>query len=144
MIAQAPFMRDEKGNVITVQYNSGSYVQEPVNYMKNNADKQPIFFTVTLYFTMYFKNKQQRTFPYDLKSVLRRYSTRKQQCFMSCYNDSNNNYCGCINTTTPYVSKCASTPASGDIKKVEPANFRALYIINHLNPFMAQYNALVS
>jgi len=145
MLSQAPFMRDEKGNVISVQYNIVDYNQSPVNVMKKGDDTNVrLFISVTLYFTRYFKNRQERSNPYDLKGVLSGYISRKPQCYLSCFNDIDNKFCGCINQTSPYVSKCVGTPANGDLLKAAAANFRVLYLVNHRDPILVQADALES
>jgi hypothetical protein len=156
LVEQSPFMRDSKGNVITVQYTISDYLDEAVNVMKKGSDgavfDQPLYIRVTLYLTQYYTNYTKRSSPMDILTPLNPYKTRKDQCFVSCPNDSSNSFCGCLNKTIDpkdpksYVAACSSTPLptnnkAPDTTKAVPADFMILYKINPAASVLAK-NAL--
>jgi len=140
MVSQAPYMRDEKGNIIVVQYNINSYLQTPINVMKKDEDpdgfSKKLFYIYYIFFPDHRENGEQRSYPFDIISYFKKYESRKGQCFVACTNDSTSSYCGCLSLNNrdrwqwPYYSSCASTPLDGNTKEAQEANFYILYEIN--------------
>lgn len=144
LIEQSPYMRDEAGNVITMQYNVRSYNLSPVNLMKRGASSgdlgKPLFFRITIFLTKYFNNFSMRPSALDLKMALLPYKSKKDQCYISCIGDVTKSYCGCLNReqdtadTSSYAAKCSATPlpVNGQINVNQnvPADFAILYSIN--------------
>jgi hypothetical protein len=144
IIGQAPYMRDESGNIITMQYNVRSYGLNPVNVMRTGATvdefKKPLLFKVFVILAAYYGNMSRRPTPIDVKTPLLPFRSKKDQCYISCIGDVTNSYCGCVNTTQrssdpkTYSSKCSSTPlpVNGvvDTTKNEEFDFAIMYAIN--------------
>lgn len=158
-IEQAPFMRDDKGNVITMQFNVRSYNSTPINLMRTGSSvddmKKPLFFRIIVILTSYYQNMMKRLEPYDLRMALLPYKSKKDQCFISCIGDPGDSYCGCLNRdldpadNKSYASKCSATPISMDgspvdtTKNVE-ANFAILYNLNTKSSDIVQANVFNS
>jgi len=133
LVTQAPYMRDANGKEMVVQYHIGSYLQSPVNVMKNeeqNTFDQQLMFYYRLYFTNYSDKAFPRLTPFDVLKYLKKYESSKSQCYVSCANDSMDSYCGCMNLKLPYKASCVATPLTGSQDKAEPADFTILYEVN--------------
>lgn len=159
MIQQAPYMRDDAGNVITMQFNTRSYNLMPVNLMRTGATmddtKRPLFFRAMIYLTKYTPNMQRRTHELDIKTSMLPYRSKKDQCFIACTGDTTGSYCGCANTdinesdSKSYAAKCSSTPISlsgeaVDMTKNEEADFAILYTINSRSSTIVRANVFSS
>jgi hypothetical protein len=145
LIEQAPFMRDDQGNVVTMQYSTRIYLFEPVNVMRTGAStadfNKPLFFRITIFLTNYYQNMSKRPSPLDIRMSLSPYRSKKDQCYISCIKDNTNSFCGCLNRdpvagdNQSYASKCSSTPlpingGQVDMSKNIEADFAILYAIN--------------
>lgn len=145
LIEQAPYMRDDKGNVLSMQYNVRSYMFEPVNIMRTGASaedlKRPLFVRITIFLTKYYNNMSPRLTPQDIRMTLFPYRSKKDQCYIGCIGDTSGSFCGCLNRDVvngdnkSYASKCSSTPipvngGTVDMTKNVEADFAILYTLN--------------
>jgi hypothetical protein len=155
LVEQSPFMRDDKGNVLSMQYNVSSYGFHPVNLMRSGAsvadNSRPLFYRITIYYTAYTQVVGNvAATPYNFDSSLARYRSKKDQCFISCQGDTTDTYCGCINRDVDkndnksYASKCSSTPlpVNGvvDTTKNVEADFVILFTLNTKAPIIISNN----
>lgn len=147
ILFQSPYMRDEAGNVLSMQYNVSSYDYSPVNIMKSGANvkdtTKPLMIGYFMFYVNYYMNMSERP-PFDIHSALSKFKVNKDQCFIGCQGDTTETYCGCVNTKAwsgdpnSYASSCSSTPlpnANGivDATKNVVADFFVLYKINRLS-----------
>lgn len=145
LVSQSPYMRDNNGNVIAVQYNISSYNFEPK--VGSNLSETPLFFRVYIMLPSYDRNLVRKNAPSSIMPFLSTYRTNKDQCYVKCVNDTTGSYCGCLNTkkvnnlANSYSSSCSSTPdLSGDTNKSIniPANFAVMYKVNPLAQVVAE------
>lgn len=146
LISQSPFMRDDKGNVIAMQFNTSEYNYQPINYTRTGAstkDARPLYFFIQIILTKYTNNydKRRNNQSFDLKLFLFPLLSKSAQCYISCIGDTTNSFCGCMNRDAvagdnqSYASKCSSIPnaawgAKPDITKNVESDFAVLYILN--------------
>lgn len=144
LISQAPYMRDDNGNVIAVQYNISSYGFNPK--FGKNTSSMPLYIEVYIIISDYDKWYKKKSISTNVLAALSAYRTNKDQCFVKCVNDTTSSYCGCLNTTRnrnkqSYTASCSSTPdLKGDTNTSinKPANFGVLYRINPTARLMAE------
>lgn len=146
IISQAPYMRDEKGNVIAMQFTTSEYNYEPINFTKVGASandaNRPLYFFIHIILTKHYQNYEKRSgTPFDLKLSMFPYLSKSAQCFISCIGDTTDSFCGCLNRDVvlndnkSYASKCSSVPNAAwgpkpDIKKNVEADFSVMYALN--------------
>lgn len=149
LIQQSPYMRDDAGNVIAVQYNISSYDFNPK--VGKDASGQPLYVRAYIILEKYTSDLRLSTSPSNVVMTLLPLKTNKDQCFLKCVNDNTSSYCGCLNLTPvsnasqSYTAACSSTPdriGNTDTNVNVPADFAILYRINPFAKVMVE-NSIV-
>lgn len=151
LIQQSPYMRDNEGNVIAVQYNISSYKFEPKSG-KNVADV-PLFIRAYIILDSYSRSLSRLPAAVNINQHMIRFRTKKDQCFIKCVNDTTSSVCGCLNriqneqNPKSYTSSCSSTPnrtGAANTSVNVPVDFAVMYKVNRLSSAIAQSNVFSS
>lgn len=153
LLSQAPYLRDDKGNVLSVQYNISGYDYNPVNVMKAGSNvkdvEKPVFIFYVMFFVNYTGSLEYTKQPsLDIVKKISKNQVNKEQCYIKCQGDTTDTYCGCLNfkawkgAPKSYDSVCSSTPLPDgngmvDSKKNVLSDFVILYKINRLSSVIA-------
>lgn len=148
LLLQSPFLRDNVGNIIAVQFNISMMNFDFKRGPSSTLADRPLFIRAYIILPMYNRELMLKPSSTDVMAQLAQYRTNKDQCFMKCVGESNS-YCGCLitkkNPSDPrsYASACSSTPDfRGDTNRSKniPVNFGILYRINKKARYMVESN----
>lgn len=145
IFTQAPYYLDKKGNVIYHQpYNQLEYTLKP-QYEFQHPPKGGMLVIMHLIYPMYDKNRERILNITDIRNHLlkqiepfQKLKTRNDLCRIHCIGDSGM-MCGCVNTDTPYPSRCLGKESPDDTQNKGYINYMMMYRVNEHSTKMNKY-----
>ena len=133
MLGQAPYYRDAEGRTISVQFNADTY---GMDYYNREAQGSPptIVVKVAVIFPMlthkgaYAPNRKWSDVVCKLGWLLKSRS-KETGCFLTCPGDRTM-FCGCLNQSSPYESRCLGPSTRKDKVKGTPMDHVLVYTVS--------------
>lgn len=145
IFTQAPYYLDKKGYVIYHQpYNQLEYTLKP-QYEFQNPPQSGMKVVLHLIYPMYTKKRERYTDITDIRNHLMKQvspfqelKTRNDLCRIHCVGDQGM-MCGCLNTDTPYPSRCLGKETPNDTQDTQYTNYMMMYRVNEQSTKIRKY-----